>query len=67
MTNSKWYAFKLRLWELIARHLPDSIKRQVLYELVERVCIELGQSKVDEPDFDCDKLTFNQLCATLRD
>lgn len=61
MSNSKWYAFKLRVFSWIASILPEGVRRQVLYDLRERVVVP------DAKRDDYWDVTFLQVYETLRD
>jgi hypothetical protein len=63
MTNSKWYAFKMWLSDWVARHLPETIKRHVLYILADRVTEKLP----DHEHSDLWGINFEQLYKTLGD
>ena len=62
MSNSKWYAFKLWFFQLWTKLTPEGVKRQILYELNDRVNMKLHE---DNRDFW--KITTEEMYLELRD
>lgn len=62
MSSSKWLTFKIWFAGFIARALPEIIKREVLFELMDRVI-----NKNSFADIDYQLITFEQLNEELRD
>jgi hypothetical protein len=64
MSNSKWDEFKSWFFNLVAKLIPETSKRFILYELQHRA-IRRNTNWND----DCDdwKITFEQMYETLTD
>ena len=69
MSNRKWDRFCLWIARTIAEILPESVKRQVLYELIERAAHRYSyeRSSAGAVEFDYETLTIDELCRELRD
>jgi len=64
MSNSKWDAFKSWFFNLIAKLIPETSKRFVLYELQFRA---IHKNTNWSDDYDNWKITFEEMYDTLKD